>query len=313
MVAYRSYQHSLQALRQNIGVYDVSSREAVLWTSLLLGIFELLADSSGDAWPKHMLCGVSQILKTTGPVDGPSLLDRAFIEIFSVLEANRAIMYGTTTMLVEAEWNPSRRIGKDNGAWCPMSEILTLVVRISTWSVHFLTHCEWLKKAAGNIGETRGQHLGMEGLELRTGLDDWYAHASQLGESHEHVRLSHLRLAMLYDQALVIFLCRQFDYYPFWKDQACPVLNRQEASCAVTTILSSVEDIMCSREIPGVLLLFPLRMAALHASSIVRREQLLNILNRICWQGYVVTHRMLQDVRELWAQMDSIAYLNDTG
>ncbi|KAK5719084.1 hypothetical protein LTS12_027667, partial [Elasticomyces elasticus] len=171
-VAYRSYQHSMQALRQSIDVYDHSSREAVLWTSLLLGVFELLADSSGDAWPKHMLYGVSRILKTTRSVDGPSSLHRAFIEMFSILEANRAIMYGNTTMLADAEWEPSRHLSRGDVAWCPMSEILTLVVCISTWSVGFLEHCERLGEAGGTIGEAVGQYFGLEGIELQTRLND---------------------------------------------------------------------------------------------------------------------------------------------
>ena len=312
-VAYRSYQHSMQALRQSIDVYDHSSREAVLWTSLLLGVFELLADSSGDAWPKHMLCGVSRILKNTRSVDGPSSLDRAFIEMFSILEANRAIMYGNTTMLADAEWEPSRRLSIGDVAWCPMSEILTLVVCISTWSVGFLEYCECVGEAGGTIGEAAGPYLGLEGIELQTRLNDWYANASQIEKIHEQFRPFHFKLAMLYYQALVIYLCGQFDYYPYWNEQPRPILSKQEASCAVNTILDAVEDIMSSPGTPGVLLLFPLRMAALHASNTERREQLSVLLNRVYSQGYMVTHRILQDVREVWAYVDSTTDLSKFG
>ncbi|KAK3613333.1 hypothetical protein LTR56_027949, partial [Elasticomyces elasticus] len=312
-VAYRSSQHSMQALRQSIDVYDHTSREAVLWTSLLLGIFELLADSSGDAWPKHMLCGVSRVLKTTRSVDGPSPLDSAFIEMFSILEANRTIMYGNTTMLADAEWEPSRRLSTGHVVWCPMSEILTLVVCISTWSAGFLEYCEWVGEAGGIIGEAGGPYFGLEGIELQTRLNDWYANASRIEKIHEQFRPFHFKLAMLYHQALVIYLCRQFDYYSYWNEQPRPLLNRQEALCAVITVLDVVEDIMSSPGTPGVLLLFPLRMAALHASSTKCRAQLSHLLDRIYWQGYVVTHRVLKDVREVWAYMDSTADVIDIG
>ncbi|KAK3614597.1 hypothetical protein LTR22_027726, partial [Elasticomyces elasticus] len=201
-VAYRSYQHSMQALRQSIDVYDHTSREAVLWTSLLLGVFELLADCSGDAWPKHMLCGVSRILKTTRSVDGRSSLDRVFIEMFSILEANRAIMYGNTTVLADAEWEPSRRLSTGDVVWCPMSEILTLIVCISTWSAGFLEYCERVGEDGGIIGEAAGPDLGLEGIELQTRLNDWYANASQIEKIHEQFRPFHFKLAMLYHQAL---------------------------------------------------------------------------------------------------------------
>ena len=52
--------------------------------------------------------------------------------------------------------------------------------------------------------------------------------------------------------------------------------------------------------IPGVALLFPLRMAGANTLAMENRTKVVDILGRIHQSGFIVSERIKVDVQELW-------------
>ncbi|KAL6895179.1 hypothetical protein HDV57DRAFT_207 [Trichoderma longibrachiatum] len=104
LVAYRSYGRSLQSLQQRLKTPEAAACDDVAWISFLLGLFELMSESSGDAWVNYMFSGTSKVLQLAGPDACSSPLQQRLFSVFRVLEANRAILYGDATFLSEKKW-----------------------------------------------------------------------------------------------------------------------------------------------------------------------------------------------------------------
>lgn len=64
-----------------------------------------MSENSGDGWANHMSYGISRILHAVKPVDDPSPLRMTLLDAFQTLEANRAIIYGDGSFLVQKCWS----------------------------------------------------------------------------------------------------------------------------------------------------------------------------------------------------------------
>lgn len=155
-IAYKSYSCSIESLKSALMASGVSQRDDVLWATFFLGIFEvchfyllqmrlhkltfsiskLMVDPSGDGWAKHMLYGTSRLLQAAGPNQAYSHSRKAFLEIFKIFEANRAVLYGETTMLACFEWAPTYHMDCQTTLpdWDSLGPISSILVRISTFN-----------------------------------------------------------------------------------------------------------------------------------------------------------------------------------
>ncbi|KAJ5882893.1 uncharacterized protein N7473_009779 [Penicillium subrubescens] len=138
-LAYKSYSHSIEALKVALLDSEVSQRDDVLWATFFLGLFELMADTSGDGWAKHMLYGTSRLLQTTSPKQTLSRSRKAFLDIFRIFEANRVNLYGEGTILASLDWATMYQMDDHRPAdeWDTMGQISSLMVQISAFNIRY--------------------------------------------------------------------------------------------------------------------------------------------------------------------------------
>lgn len=87
---------------------------------------QLLSDVSGDKWVMHMLYGCGRLLQLTKDSEADDSKE-AFLEVFRVMELNRAIMYGNGTFLSQPEWTSRCRQAGEQTAWESITEMTNKV------------------------------------------------------------------------------------------------------------------------------------------------------------------------------------------
>lgn len=98
-----------------------------------------MADTSGDGWAKHMLYGTSRLLQAASSKQAVSQSRKAFLDIFRIFEANRAIFYGEGSILSRLDWDTIYQIDGHG----PMDErdilgkISSLMLQISAFNIRY--------------------------------------------------------------------------------------------------------------------------------------------------------------------------------
>lgn len=96
-------------------------------------MYKLMSENSGDGWANHMSYGISRILQAVKPADDPSPLRMTLLDAFQTLEANRAIIYGDGSFLVEECWS-SPLPGPITQPVGTMQRIIQLMLEVSGFS-----------------------------------------------------------------------------------------------------------------------------------------------------------------------------------
>jgi hypothetical protein len=107
-------------------------------------------------------------------------------------------------------------------------------------------------------------------------------------------------LAQVDYHALVLFLCQAYGFYECWDGLSIPLLAREDVENHVKSILDLSETIQAASYVPGVLLLFALRMAGVHATDETLMRIVVERLDSIYCKGFVVSLRIKFDLQELW-------------
>ncbi|TWU78636.1 hypothetical protein ED733_005365 [Metarhizium rileyi] len=265
VVAFTNYQRALARLQGELDSSQAPLRDDVLWTTFLLGLFELMSEPSGDRWARHMLYGTGKLLQFADMSCKPSPLKQMLFDAFQVLEANRAIMYGVDTFLSEHRFF-------DQIDQIPESE------RHTHPSI---------------------KRLGLEGIGVQHMLERWYSqHDTTINARHAS---NESQLALLYYHTLLLFLSRNYTYYPCWSAKATPSLDPSAIVRHTKSISALIDALLRSSNVPGVMLLFSLRVVGSLADETDLRSRLLTQLDTIYWKGYVVAERVKVDLNELWA------------
>jgi hypothetical protein len=94
-----------------------------------------MTKTSADEWAKHMVFGTSQILQSTKNTKRFPSWQKLF-KAFQILEINRTILYGQSTMLSQGGWSVSGDImpSQKNDGWDLVGKILTLMMKTSSFS-----------------------------------------------------------------------------------------------------------------------------------------------------------------------------------
>jgi hypothetical protein len=138
--------------------------------------------------------------------------------------------------------------------------------------------------------------LALEGTELIQTLYQWHRDYLE-NPSSDTV---YTRLAQIDYHALMLFLCQAYGYYACWDGLPIPSLACEDVENHVKSILDLAEDIQTAPHVPGILLLFALRMASVHAIDETLMWTVEERLKTIYWKGFVVSWRVESDLRELW-------------
>ncbi|RDL31807.1 uncharacterized protein BP5553_09209 [Venustampulla echinocandica] len=303
-VAFNSYLASIRALQASVSDKDAAQGDDVLWGTFFLGLFELLSDSSGDGWVKHMLYGTSMLLQLSSPDKNMSSLRRTFYGIFRMLEASRALLYGEATILADSTWeNFHRELVSDDESWDPIEGILALMIHCSTFSLRAHQVVFQLPEAQ-RYTDPAVSALGLEGLTIQNAIYAWHAQALSLLSTSDS---SPLLLALAYYNALLIFLSGNFDYFPYWTGLSAPILSRPEIMGHVASILQLTDVALRTSRLAGALMFFPLRVAGSRAGGGEQRGKILEMLSRVAQKGFVVAGRIRDDLREVWDERGMFA------
>ena len=110
----------------------------------------------------------------------------------------------------------------------------------------------------------------------------------------------HTGLAIANCHALILFHCRNFTFHSCWRNKPIPSLHRFETQEHVDAILELSDKTLRSSEIPGALLLFPLRNAGANVLEYHKQREIINLLDRIFQMGFVVAQIIKADLEEFW-------------
>jgi hypothetical protein len=142
--------------------------------------------------------------------------------------------------------------------------------------------------------------LAHEGTELDRKISNWCDSASLQPDPADPFT----QLALAKYHAVRLFHCRNFTYYTCWHPGTSPQLDQTEIDGCVTAITDLCDKILHSSNIPGAILLFPLRMAGAHSKFEWQRNKVRNLLNQIHNSGFVVAERIQIDLFECWEFQD---------
>lgn len=98
-----------------------------------------MVDTSGDGWAKHMLYGTSRLLQAASPKQRLSRSRSAFLDIFRIFEANRAILYGEVTILSSLDWSAIYQMDDHRpiDEWDTLGQISSLMVQIAAFNIRY--------------------------------------------------------------------------------------------------------------------------------------------------------------------------------
>ncbi|POR33827.1 Uncharacterized protein TPAR_05976, partial [Tolypocladium paradoxum] len=189
-------------------------RTCILWTTLLLGLFELMKDATGDAWRQHMVHGTAQALAASGPSacrSGPGL---AFFAQARVFEVCRTILFNEASFLTEPGWV---RLGReqlpgDDGR--PLDSLLDIMVMCSRLRVRAGTFMAGQEAAAETEASAEARAIASDGQRLREALGCWHEAYVEGGTSaaKDDVDDASMLLARVFFAATSIYLSGIFDY-----------------------------------------------------------------------------------------------------
>lgn len=138
--------------------------------------------------------------------------------------------------------------------------------------------------------------LAAQGFIMLRRLEDWYESTIPQIQSPD----AYLKLALANYHALHLFIYQNYTYYAFWDRSEIPILAEDEARTHIAVIIALSAEVINSSDIPGILTLFALRAAGVTAREMSERRAILVLLDQIAQKGFVVSRRIIEDLRGLW-------------
>jgi hypothetical protein len=265
-----------------------------------------------------MLYGTGRMLQLSKTNHNPSPLRQILFGAFQVLEANRAIMYGEETFLSGHEWSEEGGAQLFHAGQCfakPMNEIITLMIYTASFSQRYAHDTGGAKKVSNRLNRFFCQidsvqvpepsnhpdikALGLEGVRIQSRLKGWFLQYNEVLTTSNAVHES--KLSLIYFHTLLLFLSRNYTYYPYWSDSSAPLLEGGSIFNHTRCASDLMEQLLHTSCIPGVMLLFPLRVVGSLLSQTAERTRLMAQLDTIRCKGYAVADRVKTDLQELWA------------
>ncbi|KAK2034484.1 hypothetical protein LX32DRAFT_634304, partial [Colletotrichum zoysiae] len=300
--ATESYMKSVAELREVVSSFSSSQRNTILWTTLFLGLFELMQDASGQKWLQHMVFGTSQALIASGPATCISGTMRTFFIQARSFEVCRSIIFNQASFLAAPEWlGLTDSLSKSNvePVHSSLDELLQLIVLCSALRARTAKFIESISScpSAENYF-LQAMSLATEGFNLREALEGWKSSAVFPPERREEMLLS-----TVYYSATSIYLSGNYDYeLSHWKAMGVGVqtLDSAEIEIHFDAITSTVKEAMRASSLSPLLFLFPLRIAGARAKQKFQqclvKELLLEVRKK-----FIVADAMLTELAELWS------------
>ncbi|CAK7235518.1 hypothetical protein SBRCBS47491_009321 [Sporothrix bragantina] len=315
---------------------DADLRDAVLWTTLFLGFYELMSESPGKGWQLHMVHGTARALRASGAATCRRGRARTFFLQARVFEVFRAIVCSDATFLTEPEWTnlleemwvgqdgePRKNRGPDDDGgyqpWHPLDALLDLIVLCTKLRFRirvFLAQCHSRLLAEEAI-VAEGLAIGDTARSLRRALERWreeYGHVGVppvTGDGTEDStrRLTtdpSMMLGHIFCAAANAYLSGIFDYELDQWDAigvAVPTLTVDDLQHHVDTILQYAAPALTTTNIAPILLLFPLRIAGARSRYQRQRVEVLRLLGQV-GQMYAAAVYYSAHLQRLWGRLE---------
>ncbi|KAK3294697.1 uncharacterized protein B0H64DRAFT_463688 [Chaetomium fimeti] len=322
--ALESYTRAIAGLRHALSRPGRNNephlRAGILWTTLLLGLFELMNDATGDGWLQHLVHGTAQALIAGSPSACISGSCSRFFTESKIFEVCRAILFNQPSFLAEDGWMAlSASLRSSSTTWNKsqkaLDSLLDIVVLCSSLRVRAAELVESLQSSASSLNATeQAQAISLEGFALRSRLRHWasachtspvFRDSSTRQDSAESAPESESQLlAATFFSATSIYLSGVFDYeLCYWQSLDLPTstLGEDEIQQHVTFILALSQRVLAETRISPLLLLFPLRVASARARQKEQKEQIMRLLGRV-GSSFAVAGAIVADVKNLWSR-----------
>ncbi|PNY28629.1 Uncharacterized protein TCAP_01448 [Tolypocladium capitatum] len=286
-------------------------RTCILWTTLFLGLFELMSDATGVAWRQHMIHGTAQGLAASGPSacrSGPGL---AFFTQARVLEVCRTILFNEATFLTEPGWVRLAReeLPGDDGR--PLDSLLDIMVMCSRLRVRAGTFIAGQDAASATEPGAEARAIASDGHHLGEALRCWHeAYADEASSSavNDDGDDASMLLARVFFAATSIYLSGIFDYSAVHWQRLRPRPATLDAATVlrhVACILGLTASALERSRLSPLLFLFPLRIAGARSRGRQgqqqrQRRRIMDLLGRVGGGGFVVAAAVGAELREVW-------------
>ena len=110
-------------------------------------------------------------------------------------------------------------------------------------------------------------------------------------------------LALVYYQAISIYLSGIFDYHQTIYTRfkiSTPTLSVSDITYHLKAILDGVDAALHSTRLPGILFVFPLRVAGARATERAQQQRIKDMLKIISTKGFVVSQAFEEDLEFVW-------------
>ncbi|KAK1598204.1 uncharacterized protein LY79DRAFT_598583 [Colletotrichum navitas] len=300
--ATESYMKSVAGLREAVTSFSSSQRDTILWTTLFLGLFELMQDASGQKWLQHMVFGTSKALIASGPATCNSGTMRRFFVQARSFEVCRSIIFNQPSFLAAPEWiDLTDSLSKSSVAMAQdsLDELLKLIVLCSALrarTAEFIESITGRPNVEGRFLEAMS--IATEGFNLRESLESWKGSAVFPPERREEMLLS-----TVWYSATSIYLSGNYDYdLPHWQAMGVgvQVLDSAEIAKHFDAIILTVKEAMRASSLSPLMFLFPLRIAGARAKQRWQQCLVKELLQEVR-KNFIVADAMLTELAELWS------------
>ncbi|RBR12500.1 uncharacterized protein FIESC28_08624 [Fusarium coffeatum] len=314
------YLNSVTGLRQALSKFNHgdSALHSILWTTHLLGLFELMTDSTGQGWVQHLVGGTSKALVAAGPTVCLTGRGRRFFTEIRIFEVCRAIIFNEPTFLANSEWRflTASIHPNEHGKDCGLNSLLDIITLCSTLRVRvrpilYFPDAQVDGHTQKDIDDAYG--IALEGFRLRQALVDWEAAMtrpeSSKAANHEPTDGAFFMLTKAFFAATSIYLSGVFDYeMPYWQDMGiiAPTLSEDEIQGHVGDILTHTREILFKASISPLLTLFPLRVAGARSWETWQQDSIMDSLSAI-EKSFPVAASFRADLQGVWSRRELLA------
>ncbi|KAF4964492.1 hypothetical protein FSARC_7594 [Fusarium sarcochroum] len=311
------YSKSVLGLRHALDRIDQlpNARHGMLWTTHLLGLFELMSDSTGQGWIQHLVHGTSKALVAAGPSACELGLGQRFFTEIRIFEVCRAIIFNQPTFLADPEWRrltEKMPLAKGTVEAPSLDELLDIIVLCSTLRVRassFVRSLVERELASSDEYLDDAYSIVQEGFHLRQALVDWEARESSyssdsFSEGGSTVYDNFTSLAGAFFSATSIYLSGVFDYETtHWQEMGIivPNLGEEEIQVHVASILAHTDTILNGSSISPLLVLFPLRVAGARSCESWQQECITQHLAMV-ERTFPVASDFRADLGKVWSR-----------
>ena len=290
---------------------DRHNQDDLLWSTLLLSIFELMCDTTGGGFLFHFVQGTASLLQAQGPDYCLESSHRSFFRLARMFEIGRAVVFWDGTFLQDRKWQDAiRAVSESDGNANPsgtFEELLALLAEVIT-----LNHETKALASTTTPVNLQPHHIeqlhnaAMEGLELERYFELWHTsliNRSSSTASKSHPDESQFLLALIYYHTTSMNIISTFSNHLHFAylDLNVPTHTPSQTQSHVNAILDLVERALQRTTLASPLLLWPLRAAGSRSVTKEQLKRVVELLREVSRKGFVVARSFEESLRRQWA------------